>query len=366
MDEMAYATEDHLQALLARYPDLLPGDAIEPGDARRWLLIGREVGVPSEEAGTSVWSLDHLFVDQDGVPTLVEVKRSSDRRLRREVVGQLLDYAANAVAYWTVERLQSLFTDTCESAGREPEATLADFAVTEPDAFWLQVKTNLQAGRVRLIFLADKIPTELQRVIEFLNTQMDPAEVLAVEIPQFSGASFRTLVPRLVGQTVEARSRKSAGTAARNATQWTRESFLAALSERVSPVVAQTAASIIDGCTQRGLRSAYGRGSASGSYFPVLDHAGDWYAPFALWTYGQVETQFQWLKEKSAFTAQADRLALLERFNQVPGVALPADALHRRPSFSISLLDAPRAMERFFSTVDWVIEKVRGSDPRAE
>jgi hypothetical protein len=40
------------------------------------------------------------FVDQDAVPTFVEVKRSSDTRLRREVVGQMLDYAANASAHW--------------------------------------------------------------------------------------------------------------------------------------------------------------------------------------------------------------------------------------------------------------------------
>lgn len=37
--------------------------------------------------------MDHLFVDQDAIPTLVEVKRSSDTRIRREVVGQLLEYS---------------------------------------------------------------------------------------------------------------------------------------------------------------------------------------------------------------------------------------------------------------------------------
>jgi hypothetical protein len=54
-------------------------------------------------------SVDHLFVDQDAVPTLVEVKRSSDTRIRREVVGQMLDYAANAVVYWPLERLRATF-----------------------------------------------------------------------------------------------------------------------------------------------------------------------------------------------------------------------------------------------------------------
>jgi hypothetical protein len=49
-------------------------------------------------------------------------------------------------------------------------------------AFWSRVKTNLQAGRIRMVFVADEIPIELARVVEFLNTEMDPAEVLAVEV----------------------------------------------------------------------------------------------------------------------------------------------------------------------------------------
>ncbi len=53
--------------------------------------------------------MDHLFVDQAGVPTIVEVKRSSDARIRREVVGQMLDYAANAVVYWNLDHLRAMF-----------------------------------------------------------------------------------------------------------------------------------------------------------------------------------------------------------------------------------------------------------------
>ncbi|MGH2593977.1 MAG: hypothetical protein ACRDGG_10735, partial [Anaerolineae bacterium] len=48
MDETAYVTESVLQELLARYPDLLPGDQIDPEDPRRWLLVKREMGVPGD------------------------------------------------------------------------------------------------------------------------------------------------------------------------------------------------------------------------------------------------------------------------------------------------------------------------------
>ena len=103
MQPAAFVTEDEFQDLLARFPRLL-GDGPN-GEQRRWLLITREMGVPREEGAGGWWSLDHLFLDHEGVPTLVEVKRSADPRLRREVVGQMLDYAANAVVYWPLDAI---------------------------------------------------------------------------------------------------------------------------------------------------------------------------------------------------------------------------------------------------------------------
>jgi len=104
MHEQAYDSEDRLQGWLAKYPDLLAGGDQLAGSPRRWLLVKREAGVPDQEAGGSRWSLDHLFIDQEAVPILVEVKRSDDTRIRREVVGQMLDYAANGVVYWPAIR----------------------------------------------------------------------------------------------------------------------------------------------------------------------------------------------------------------------------------------------------------------------
>ena len=61
-----------------------------------------------------------------------------------------------------------------------------------------------------MVFVADEIPNELKRIIEFLNEQMDPAEVLAVEIKQYVDADskIKTLVPRVIGQTSEAQMKK--------------------------------------------------------------------------------------------------------------------------------------------------------------
>jgi hypothetical protein len=157
--------------LLSRFPELLVGDQIDPQDPRRWVFVGREQPVSTGEIGAAQWSIDHVFLDQDGIPTLVEIKRQSDSRIRREVVGQMLDYAANFATYWTVETLQAGFEDTCRQANRPMEDVLTTLLGSSGTfgEFWQKVKVNLQAKKLRLLFVADLIPLELRRVVEFLN-----------------------------------------------------------------------------------------------------------------------------------------------------------------------------------------------------
>jgi hypothetical protein len=209
MHEEPYESEDVLQRLLALYPDILAGEQIDARSPRRWLLIDREYGVPAEDGGADRWSIDHLFVDQDAVPTLVEVKRSTDTRIRREVVGQMLDYAANAVLHWPVSTIEEKLRGRCERDGIDVDNLIAALiGEHDPQSFWQQLKTNLDAGRVRLVFVADVIPSELRAIVEFLTKQMDPAEAFAIEVKQYVGSSsdapeklLRNLVPRLVAGT---------------------------------------------------------------------------------------------------------------------------------------------------------------------
>lgn len=91
MEEAPYDSEKLLQEMLAQYPDLLAGEQINSDEPRRWLLVTREMPVQGDEDDSPRWSLDHLFLDQDAVPTLVEVKKGSSTDIRRKVIGQMLD-----------------------------------------------------------------------------------------------------------------------------------------------------------------------------------------------------------------------------------------------------------------------------------
>jgi len=61
------------------------------------------------------------------VLTLVEVKRATDTRARREVVAQILDCAASAVLYWPVAHIVNAYERTARGAGRDPDRVLAEF-----------------------------------------------------------------------------------------------------------------------------------------------------------------------------------------------------------------------------------------------
>ncbi len=367
MTEQPYTSEDLLQTLLEKYPDLLAGDQINQSAPRRWLLVSREFGVPDEAEGTDRWSLDHLFLDQDAIPTLVEVKRSSDTRIRREVVGQMLDYAANAVVYWPVATIRAKFEATCEAQDKDAAALINDLVGAEPDGaatadtFWEQVKTNLQAGRIRLVFVADQIPAELRRIVEFLNSHMDPTEVLAVEIRQFVGQGIQTLVPRVIGLTAGAEQRKTSAPAIRERKQWDEATFIAALGERRNGSEAQTAQRILRWSEENGLRIRWGQGVRDGSFFLMSDQNGVSHYTIAVDTGGLVWTQFNNMRTRPPFDSEELRQELLRRFNALDGVNLPPDTITTSRTFRLAVLEDEAALAHLLDTLAWIVRCVKSA-----
>ncbi|MBL8810489.1 MAG: hypothetical protein JNM43_09965 [Planctomycetaceae bacterium] len=362
MEEAKYDTERLLQELLAKYPDLLAGEQMNPEEPRRWLLVTREMSVPDEDEGAGRWSVDHLFLDQDAIPTLVEVKRSTDTRIRREVVGQMLDYAANAVVYWPVEQIQSKFQWRCESEGGDPEEELAGFlrGSCAPDDFWVNVKTNLQAGRVRLVFVSDVIPTELRRVVEFLNAQMDPAEVLAIEVRQFVGDRMKTLVPRVLGQTESARQKRSATTSTDFGIE--ASEFLRQVDEGRSKDEANTIRRLIDWARNAGLRDNFNQRAKGSSFTPALDHDGGRVFPVSVQQKGMVVIQLRWLKDHEPFVSIPKRNELLRRLQELPELRTTDSSLEGYPKIPVSVLKDEAQFQKLKAILDWIVEEIRTSD----
>lgn len=344
--ETPYESEALLQTLLADYPDLLAGELIDSDDPRRWLLIKQESGIPGEEAGSGRWSVDHLFVDQDGIPTLVEVKRSSNTGIRRQVVGQLLEYAANAVTYWPVEKIRSEFELRCEQDGILADQALFDFLGPEADeeAFWQKVETNLRLEKIRLLFVADKIPSELQQIVEFLNRQMRETEVLAVEIRQFEGEGRQTLVPRVIGKIAEPPPSAPK--------QWDEASYLG----RLEPADQEIGRRLLAWAKGNGFRVEGGKGPKSAGLNLILETPHGDLKPLYLYEH-PVAIYLQFDRMGPRFQPIEMRQEFTDRVHRATGTSISPEKNY--PAFLFTHLQTPEAMSGFLKALDWLVAELK-------
>lgn len=262
LQQSPYDSEKVLQKALAQFPQVIAGATTSGVNEPQLLLISREMSVPGGDASGRSFSLDHLFIDSECVPVFVEVKRASDTRIRREVVGQMLDYAANGVKYWPITALQDALTKRATSENRDAALLIKDlYPDLELAEFWRRVEDNLRTGNVRLLFVADSLPSELVSIIEFLNEHLSPVEVLGVELQQFKSGEHIAYVPVVRGQTNAAASAKTSG----GGLAWSRETFLEAAESRVSDAEMELIARLfadVDG--HQGGKLNWGKGATPG------------------------------------------------------------------------------------------------------
>ncbi|MBT4642136.1 MAG: hypothetical protein HOC09_25250 [Deltaproteobacteria bacterium] len=192
-----------------------------------------------------------------------------------------------------MEELRSILDLNCKNNGQDVDQVLQEFLEDSPDdidIFWKKLKTNLEIGKIRLIFVADSIPKKLKRIVEFLNEQMSPAEVLTVEILQFIGEGLKTLTPRIIGQTSKAEVKKSGGPHSR---QWDEQSFFEEITRKKGECVRKVAYNLLQWVSPKVTRIWWGRGKIYGSYIPIFEQGGIDHFPFSVWTSGTVEATFR-------------------------------------------------------------------------
>lgn len=196
--ETPFETEDELEEVVAANPQLLC-DSFTQGFPQRLLLIDRQQGVRISEQSAFEKEIDLLFVDQDAVPTLVEVKLRKNGEIKRRVIGQMLEYAAYA-KFWTAQDLRATATRT-HSDWRQAIRELIGELISDDheELFWQTVAENLSSGKMHLGLVADEIPEETQDVLEFLQEQMPAISVFGIEIRAVAdiagGYQSRLVVP---------------------------------------------------------------------------------------------------------------------------------------------------------------------------
>jgi len=287
------------------------------------MLIKREMPVPDPSTGADRWSIDFLFADQDAIPTFVECKRCADTRSRREIVGQMLEYAANGHHYWTHDRLRDLAEATARERGLELSKALEALRPNDDldvEAFFERVQENLRQSRLRLVFFLEESPFELRSVVDFLSKQMERSEVLLVEARQYNLGDRRVVAPALFGYTEQARGVIPPAPLTPPRSVWTKDRFFADAASRLDAAEVQAAANVHDAALETGYALSWGTGRQKGS-FNVKDSALCQRSLLSVFSNGRLSLNFQWLNDNDRALQVRDRFAQLavERLGLPPG-----------------------------------------------
>ena len=156
-----FQDEAALHRLIAENPRLLP-----LAGSPRLTVLGSEVQLGNGSA-------DILAVESSGRPAIIEVKLASNPEARRNIVAQVLAYAA-FLRGSDVESLEHgpLHRPLAKAGhGSILEAVQAqdeEWAV-EADSFTTSLNAHLDQGRFRLVLVLDEVSAGLERVVAYLD-----------------------------------------------------------------------------------------------------------------------------------------------------------------------------------------------------
>ncbi|MEB7448178.1 PDDEXK family nuclease [Arthrobacter koreensis] len=330
-----YALEAELQEILAAYPKLIPG--VRGGAAA------------CREFQSGVGPADVVVVDSSGELTLVECKLAANPQVRREIVGQMFDYAA---------RLWKLDIDDFEAKWRT--ATGDDLFAAGDEEARDALARSLQDGRFHIVLAVDAINGRLKRMIEYLNAMTRPeTTIIAVEYVRLVQGEIEILVPQTYGQ--ELAEAKTADAMDRR-TVWDLETYRIWL-EANEPETVPNFSVFADELEAMDLEFVGSRSGLPTGGAAVRDSADNQLGTVSLFHYSvlgtAIEFNFIRMSQMPDAGAQppASRSRFLDELEAVPGFENLGRNLRatsftsRKPNVSLAALDAD-ALRRGLRAVD--------------
>ncbi len=157
----AGVSEQELQNLLFRYPQSLPIADIDAAYADA-VPICQELRLPAGYA-------DALYINHFGKITLAEFKLWRNPQARREVIGQILDYAKD-LASWNYDDLQRQVSLAAGQMGNSPYALVrAQHPQLGEADFVDNVTRHLQRGEFLLLIIGDGIREDAAQIVDFVQ-----------------------------------------------------------------------------------------------------------------------------------------------------------------------------------------------------
>jgi hypothetical protein len=188
-------SESDIQALVHAHPACLPIAEIDP-------MFSGPVPICTE-LNTLAGAIDNFMVTPSGLPVLVECKLWRNPEGRREVVGQILDYAKE-LSRWSSSDLQR---EVSRRLKRDGNPLLEMVRAVDPGVDEIQfndaLTANLRRGRFLLLIVGDGIREGVEAIAEYLQVHAGLHFSLGlVELPIYIMPNGDRLVaPRVLART---------------------------------------------------------------------------------------------------------------------------------------------------------------------
>lgn len=153
--------ESWLQEILYAEPSILPTNEVD-GVYSNLIPIGREIAVPSGY-------IDNFYISSKGYLVIVETKLWRNPESRREVVGQILDYAKD-VQLWDYEELDNIYKENHNKSLFEEFVDKGYYSKEDESDFIDIVTKNISNARFLLMIVGDGIREGVENMVSFLNS----------------------------------------------------------------------------------------------------------------------------------------------------------------------------------------------------
>lgn len=325
--EQKYENESALQNILYKSPEIIPIEKLGENLLKPRLFI-KEAGLPGSG------NTDLIGIDEKGGITIIECKLAVNREIRRQVIGQVLEYAAYL---WHMSYDQ--FDNVCRKAEDWADKSLAHVIKEKngeieegwsEEEFRVNVTSTLEKGDFRLIIAVDALNDELRRIIEFLNSRGEPSpQIHALEIRQFETSELQMLIPELFGYAT-----KTAGGGTQRG-RWDEKSFIANTRDGCEPEIADIVTRLYEFAKYNADKLSWGTGLYVGSFtFRKLKDG----MPISILTVqsdGAIYLNFGEMKVKGV--KEEIQQSFQTQVNRIPSVNIPNEAVNVGKYYHINI-----------------------------
>ena len=356
---MDYTGEAELQSLLdTGSAELIPAD---PSLDEAHVVFAREV---STDSGP----IDLIGIGSSGSITIMECKLAKNHQIKREVVGQVLDYAASL---WETD-LRSLSEAFKARSGTDPFEAIRNAFGGDDESFdegtcRSEVDRRLREGDFRLLVAVDRIDPELRRIIQYVNSRGGSGQGLRlvavesprykVELPGYQQGSVQVLVPEAYGDELA----PPKASTSRTTRDWTIEDYFAALAAD-SPF-GQIVQRLLDWADDRRLTIRMGHGQTPAPMWR-LDAQGVDYPLFSADIGGRLWLTLGNLRGRLGDSDEGVVPVLIEALNAIPGIRVAPGS--SGPAVPLLPLARDEPFAAFTAAYDSVIEVVRAAESREQ